>query len=157
VRRLIMLVVTTAALLAATAATAGGGPRLSGKFRVVGTIGGNDLSIPAGTKTNDVFAFKAACGSGACATVKLDRDGGNHKHYKSTLHRTAAGVYAGTEGPEPYDCPGTDAARFTARHTIKVTKARSGKATAIGGSTKIKITGCSVGTFVDYTLKGKLG
>jgi hypothetical protein len=157
VRRLMMLAVAVGLIAVLTPiATAGKGPRLAGSFKVVATIKDNDLGVPEGTKTNDVYKFKSTCDSGACAKVKLDRDGGNHKHYKSTLHKESPGLYKGTEGPYPYDCPGTDDARFTAKHTIEVTKARNGKAKKIGGKTNITIAGCSFGTFVKYSLKGEL-
>lgn len=156
--RKLILALLAAALIAVAAPTvmAGAGPRLHGSFNVVGTIKGNDLGVPAGTKMPDVFKFTSRCKSGGCARVKLDRDGGDHSHYKSTLRKTRPGVYKGTEGPEPYTCLDNDEATFTAKHTIKVTKAPDGKATAIGGKTNITIAGCSAGTFVNYTLKGKL-
>lgn len=70
---------------------AGAGPRLAGTFDVVGTIKSNDLGIPEGTKTPDVYKFTSRCKSGGCAKVKLDRDGGDHKHYKSKLRKTRPG------------------------------------------------------------------
>lgn len=156
-RRLILAVLAAGLIaVAAPAVMAGAGPRLHGSFNTVGTIKGNDLGVPAGTKTDDVFKFTSRCKAGACAKIKLDRDGGDNSHYKSTLRKTRPGVYKGTEGPEPYTCLDNDEATFTAKHTIKVTRARNGKATAIGGTTNIKIAGCSAGTFVNYTLKGKL-
>ena len=61
----------------------------------------------------DVFKFTASCKAPkACAKIKLDRDGGDHSHYRSTLTKTAAGVYKGTEGPFPYKCPGSPSATF---------------------------------------------
>jgi hypothetical protein len=156
--RKLFLALAVAGLMAALVPTvmAAAGPRLAGTFDVVGTIQGNDFGVPAGTTTDDVFKFSSRCKSGECARVKLDRDGGDHSHYKSTLRRVRRGVYKGTEGPEPYSCPDNNAATFTAKHTIKVTKAKKGKATAIGGSTKITIANCDAASFVNYTLKGTL-
>jgi hypothetical protein len=85
-----------------------------------------------------VFKFKSPCARGGCAKVRR-------------------GVYKGTEGPFPFDCSDNNAqAAFTAVHTVKVTKARNGKATAIGGNSKVTIANCRDATFVDYTLKGKI-
>jgi hypothetical protein len=143
--------------VAAPVVLAGTGPRLNGSFKTVATIHGNDLGIADGTKTNDVFKFTSRCPSGACARVKLDRDGGNHKHYKSTLRKVKPGVYKGTEGPFPYTCANEANSTFTTKHTIRVTKTKDGKATAFGGTSKVTITNCSFVSFVNYTLKGTLG
>src|SRR5215210_8084098 len=105
---------------------------------------------------NDVFKFTSKCASGGCARVKLDRDGGNHSHYKSTLRKTKPGVYKGTEGPYPYSCLNDANATFTAKHTIRVTKTKNGKATAFSGNSKVTIANCSIATFINYTLKGTL-
>ena len=159
VRRLAILLVLTTVISAALAAvvTAGSGPRLNGKFNVVATVKDNDFGVADGTKTNDTYTFKSSCESGGCAKVKLDRAGGANvnKHYKSTLKKDS-GVYKGTEGPYAYDCPGTDDATFTAKHTIEVSKARNGKARKVEGKTNITIKNCSFGSFVNYTLKGDL-
>ncbi|MEA2462003.1 MAG: hypothetical protein QOH90_2180 [Actinomycetota bacterium] len=157
--RKLILALAAAGLMVVTVPTvlAAGGPRLAGKFKVVGTIHANDFGIPDGTTTPDEFKFTAKCPAPrACAKIKLDRDGGNHSHYKSTLRKVKPGVYKGTEGPYPYSCIDNNAATFTAKHTIKVTKAKSGKATAIGGSTKITIANCDAASFVNYTLKGTI-
>jgi hypothetical protein len=151
-----------AAFLAVTAPTviAAGGPRLAGTFDVVGTIHENDFNpgpIPDGTTTKDVFKFTASCKAPkACAKIKLDRDGGDHSHYKSTLSKTAAGVYKGTEGPFPYTCGNNADATFTAKHVIRVTKAKNRRAKRIGGTSKVTIANCAFATFVNYTLKGTL-
>jgi hypothetical protein len=142
--------------LSAPAALAGAGPRLHGSFKTVATIKENDFGIAEGTKTNDVFKFTSSCPSGGCARVKLDRDGGKHQHYKSTLRKVRPGVYKGTEGPFAYSCPGSPNATFTAKHTIRVTKTRAGKATAFGGNSKVTIANCSFASFINYTLKGTL-
>ena len=154
--RKLILVPLAAALVAvaAPAVLAGPGPRLHGTFKTVATIKGNDFGIAEGTKTNDVFKFTSRCPSGSCAKVKLDRDGGNHKHYKSTLRRTAPGVYKGTEGPYPYSCLADTEATFTAKHVVRVTKTKDGKATAFGGRSNVTIADCSIATFINYTLKG---
>jgi hypothetical protein len=151
-----------AAFLAVTAPTviAAGGPRLAGTFDVVGTIHENDFNpgpIPDGTTTKDVFKFTASCKAPkACAKIKLDRDGGDHSHYKSTLSKTAPGVYKGTEGPFPYTCGNNADATFTAKHVIRVTKAKNRRAKRIGGTSKVTIANCAFATFVNYTLKGTL-
>jgi hypothetical protein len=158
VRKLILALAAAGlvAILASTAMAAGG-RRIAGTFDVVGTIHGNDFPgpIPDGTTTKDVFKF-SGCKKAGCAKVKLDRDGGDHSHYKSTLKKVRRGVYKGTEGPYPYSCPGSPTSTFTAKHTVKITKAKDGKATAIGGSSKVKIANCSVASFVNYTLKGEI-
>jgi hypothetical protein len=144
-------------LLAVVAvAMAGGGPRLNGTFDAAVTIQGNDIGIPAGTKTTDTYVFKSTCKSGACAKVKLTRKAGG-RNVKSTLKKTAPGVYKGTEGPEPYTCvkPLGAPGQFTGDHTIKVTKAKNGLATKISGTTAIHITGCTE-TYENVALKGKL-
>jgi hypothetical protein len=143
--------------VAAPAVLAAGGPRLAGTFNVVGTIHANDFPgpIPDGTTTKDVFKF-TGCRRGGCAKVKLDRDGGDHSHYKSTLKKVRRGVYKGTEGPYGYKCGNSHASTFTAVHTVKVTKSKDGKATAISGSSKVKIANCDVASFVNYTLKGTI-
>jgi hypothetical protein len=158
VRKLTLALMATGLLaVAAPAVLAGAGPRLHGSFKTVATIKANDLGAAEGTKANDVFKFTSRCKSGACARVKLDRDGGDGSHYKSTLRKVRPGVYKGTEGPFPYSCPNQPNATFTAKHTIKVTKTKDGKATAFGGNSKITVANCSFLTFVNYTLKGTLG
>jgi hypothetical protein len=161
VRKLILaLAVAGLMVVAVPTVMAAGGPRLAGTFSVVGTIHENDFNpgpIPDGTTTKDVFKFTASCKAPkACATIALDRDGGKHSHYKSTLRKTARGVYKGTEGPFPYSCPGSNNATFTAKHVIRVTKARNRRAKTIGGTSKVKILNCSFATFVNYTLKGTI-
>lgn len=155
--RKLFLALAVAGLMAvaAPAVMAAAGPRLAGTFDVVGTIHENDFGIADGTTTPDVFKF-TGCKRGGCAKVKLDRDGGNHSHYKSTLKKVKRGVYKGTEGPYPYSCPDNNASTFTAVHTVKVTKTKGGKATAISGTSKVKIANCGVASFVNYTLKGKI-
>jgi hypothetical protein len=154
------LVITAAGaallLLAVTVAGASGGPRLDGTFNVAATIQGNDIGIPAGTNTTDTYKFKSTCGSGACAKVKLTRTSGG-RNTKSTLKKTAPGVYKGTEGPAPYICvkPLGTPGLFTGDHTIKVTKSKDGLATKISGTTVIHITGCTE-TIENVSLKGKI-
>jgi hypothetical protein len=156
VRRLMLLLVAAGAFAAMTSVVAAGsGPRLDGKFNVDATIKGNDFGIAEGTETTDVFKFTSTCESGGCKKVKLDRKGGTaNAHYKSTLRKESKGVYEGTEGPNPYSCPGSDDATFTAKHHIEVTKARHGKAKKFKGTTKYKIQDCSFGSFVNYALHG---
>ena len=140
--------VTTSAVLAA------GGPRLAGTFDVTGTVHANDFGIPDGNTTPDVWKF-SGCRKAGCRRVKLDRDGGNQAHYKSTLTKVRKGVYKGTEGPYPYQCPNAPGATFTAKHTVRVTKTKNGKATAFSGKSIVRIANCMFSR-VDYTLKGKL-
>jgi hypothetical protein len=160
VRKLALALVALALAVTAPVVMAAGGPRLAGTFDVVGTIHENDFNpgpIPDGTTTKDVFKFTASCKAPrACGKIKLDRDGGDHSHYKSTLTKTAAGVYKGTEGPFPYKCGNTPNATFTAKHVVKVTRARNRRAKRIGGTSKVTITNCQFATFVNYTLKGTL-
>jgi hypothetical protein len=140
-----------------TVGEASNGPRLDGSFRMTATILGNDIGIPVGTVTTDVYVFKSTCGgSGACAKVGLTREAGE-RDVKSTLHKTAPGVYKGTEGPEPYTCvkPPGAAGQFTGEHKITVTKSKNGLAKKISGKTVIHITGCTE-TLEEVKLKGKL-
>ena len=157
-RKLIITAAGAALLLLAVAVAvqAGSGPRLNGSFNVTATIQDNDIGIPAGTNTTDVYVFKSTCRSGACAKVGLIRKSGG-RNVKSTLNKTAPGVYKGTEGPEPYTCvkPIGTPGQFTGDHKIKVTKSANGLATKISGTTAIHITGCTE-TFENVALKGKL-
>ena len=154
---LALVALALAAAVTASAVLAAGGPRLAGTFNVVATIHENDLGVADGTTTKDVFKFTASCKAPkACAKIKLDRDGGKHQHYKSTLTKTAPGVYKGTEGPYPFTCAGSPNATFVAKHVIRVTKAQSGKAKRIGGTSKVTVANCSFYTFINYTLKGTL-
>jgi hypothetical protein len=132
------------------------GPRLDGSFNVTGTVQGNDIGIPAGTATTDVYVFKSTCPAGACAKVRLTRDAGERK-VQSTLKKTAPGVYRGTEGPAPYTCvdPIGTKGTFTGDHKIVVTKAKDGRAKKISGTIEIHITG-SGETYEDAALKGAL-
>jgi len=155
------IVVLVALALAATAAVvvfakATGGPRLNGSFKVTATILSNDIGIPPGSVTTDVYVFKSTCRKGSCAKVGLTRESGG-RDVKSTLHRTAPGVYKGNEGPEPYVCVNPLGAKgeFTGQHKITVTKSRKGRATRISGKTVIHITGCTE-TIEEVTLRGKL-
>ncbi|MEK6252311.1 MAG: hypothetical protein AABM43_10280 [Actinomycetota bacterium] len=120
------------------------------------TIQGNDIGIPPGTNTTDAYKFKSTCGSGACSRVGLIRKSGG-RNVKSTLHKTAPGVYKGTEGPEPYTCvtPRDAPGQFTGDHKIKVTKSADGLAKKISERTQIHITDCTE-TFENVSLKGKL-
>ena len=150
------LAVAGSLAIMAPAVLAGAGPRLAGTFDVTGTIKDNDFGIPPDTKTPDVFKFTSKCKSGGCKRVKLDRDGGDHSHYKSTLQKVKRGVYRGTEGPYPYKCPDNANSTFTAQHTVRVSKTKNGKATAFTGSSKVKIANCDFASFVNYSLSGKL-
>ena len=89
--------------------------------------------------------------------MNLDRQGGTaNAHYKSTLHKVSKGVYKGTEGPFPYKCPQSPNSTFTAANTVRLTKAKDGKATVWKGTEKVKVQKCSFLTFVNYSLVGKL-
>jgi hypothetical protein len=158
-RKPIAVAVGTALVLVVMAATvqAGKGPRLNGSFRMTATILSNDIGIPPGTETTDVYAFKSTCGGkGSCAKVGLTREAGG-RNIKSTLQRTSPTVYKGIEGPAPYICvkpigtPGT----FTGEHKVTVTKAVKGKATKISGKLVIHINGCTE-TIEEVSLRGKL-
>jgi len=158
-RRSIASLVVAALLTVAVASALAKGapPRLDGKFRVTATIGANDIGIPAGTVTTDEYVFKSTCPKGACAKVKLTRKSGG-RNVKSTLKKTAPGVYKGTEGPEPYVCvnPIGKKGEFTGDHKITVTKkAKDGLAKKISGKLVIHITGC-VETIEEVKLTGKL-
>jgi hypothetical protein len=157
-RRLIVSFAVALALAAGVAvlAQAASGPRLNGSFKVTATILSNDIGIPPGSVTSDVYVFKSTCRKGSCAKVGLTRESGG-RDVKSTLHRTAPGVYKGNEGPEPYVCVNPIGAKgeFTGEHKIKVTKSRKGRATKISGKTVIHISGC-VETIEEVTLRGKL-
>jgi hypothetical protein len=156
--RKLTVVATGVALLAVATtglAQAGSGPRLNGSFNVTGTVEGNDIGVPAGTITTETYVFKSTCGSGGCAKVALTRKSAG-RTVKSTLKRTAPGVYKGTEGPSPYTCvkPLGSPGQFTADHKITVTKAKKGLATKIAGEIKVHITGCTE-TFENAKLTGK--
>lgn len=158
-RKAIIAVLGVAVLAGAVTATAGAGkgPRLNGSFRMTATILSNDIGIPPGTVTTDVYVFKSTCGgTGACSKVGLTRESGG-RDVKSTLHKTAPGVYKGTEGPEPYTCvnPIGAAGTFTGQHKITVTKAKNGLAKKISGKTVIHITGC-METIEEVSLRGRL-
>src|SRR3954453_20191247 len=146
-RKLIVVIAGAALLLVggARAKQGGPGPRLDGSFRMTATIMGNDIGIEPGAVTTDVYVFKSTCGGkGGCAKVGLRRESGD-RDVKSTLHRTAPGVYKGTEGPEPYTCikPLGDPGQFTGDHKITVTKSKNGRARKVTGRLVIHITGCS--------------
>ncbi len=157
-RRLIVSFVVALVLAAGVAvlAQAASGPRLNGSFKVTATILSNDIGIPPGSVTSDVYVFKSTCRKGSCAKVGLTRESGG-RDVKSTLHRTAPGVYKGNEGPEPYVCVNPIGAKgeFTGEHKIKVTKSRKGRVTKISGKTVIHISGCTE-TIEEVTLRGKL-
>jgi hypothetical protein len=157
-RKLAVAVAAAAVLAVATMGVvqAGSGPRLNGTFKVTATILNNDMGIPSGTVTADVYTFKSTCGSGGCPKVDLTRKSGN-RNVKSSLRKTAPGVYTGTEGPQPYTCitPLGAKGQFTGDHSIKVTKAKNGLAQTISGKTVIHITGCKE-TVEEIALKGKL-
>jgi hypothetical protein len=152
--------VMTMLLLAVTIAGAAGkgkGPRLNGSFQMTATILGNDIGIPPGSVTSEVYVFKSTCGgTGGCAKVGLTRESGG-RDVKSTLNRTAPGVYKGIEGPEPYTCVNPIGApgQFTGQHKITVTKAKNGKAKKVSGKLVIHITGCTE-TIEEVSLRGRL-
>ncbi|MFL5901479.1 MAG: hypothetical protein ACJ75S_09830 [Solirubrobacterales bacterium] len=101
--------------------------------------------------------FKSTCGGkGGCAKVGLTRESGG-RDVKSTLHKTAPGVYKGNEGPEPYICVNPIGAKgeFTGEHKITVTKSQKGRAKKISGKTVIHLTGCTE-TIEEVSLRGKL-
>lgn len=157
-RRLMVLAVgvTVLVVTGASAAQTGKGPRLDGTFRLTATILSNDIGIPPGTVTADTYVFKSTCPKGGCAKVGLTRESGG-RDVKSTLHRTAPGVYKGNEGPEPYVCvnPIGDKGEFTGQHKVTVTKAKNGRAKRISVKTVIHITGCHE-TIEEVSLRGKL-
>ena len=157
-RSVLSLVLAALFVVAVASALAKGAPpRLDGTFAVIGTIKGNDIGIAPGTLGADVYKFKSTCGKGSCAKVKLTRKAGG-REIKSTLHKTAPGVYEGTEGPAPYVCvnPLGGKGEFTGDHKIKVTrKSKAGLAKKISGTTVIHITGCTE-TFEEVSLQGKL-
>ena len=150
---IVALVLVGAIVVLAQAAS---GPRLNGSFKVTATILSNDIGIPPGSVTSDVYVFKSACRKGSCAKVGLTRESGG-RDVKSTLHRTAPGVYKGNEGPEPYVCVNPIGAQgeFTGEHKIKVTKSRKGLARKISGKTVIHISGCTE-TIEEVSLRGRL-
>jgi hypothetical protein len=157
--RKLMIVLAAAALLAAASAYGKGssGPRLNGSFRMTATILSNDIGIPPGTVTTDVYVFKSTCGgSGACNRVGLTRESGE-RDIKSTLRMTAPGVYKGSEGPAPYTCvkPIGAPGQFTGDHKITVTQSKAGRVTKVSAKTVIHITGCTE-TVEEVTLRGKL-
>jgi hypothetical protein len=150
-------VVALLSALVVASGEAGSGPRLNGTFQVTGTVGGNDIGIPAGTETTDVYVFKSTCsGTGGCAKVNLTRKSGG-RNVKSILKKTAPGAYKGSEGPLPYTCvkPLGAAGQFTGENRIKVTKAKNGKAKKISGKLVVHITGCTE-TFEEASIVGKL-
>lgn len=157
-RRLTIGVAAVALLLTvSTVGQAASGPRLNGSFRITGAIVNNDIGIPAGTVTADVYTFKSTCGgSASCAKVGLTRKSGG-RNLKSTLKRTAPGVYQGTEGPSRYVCvkplgaPGT----YTGDIKITATKPRNGLATKLSGKLVIHLVGCTE-TIEELALKGSL-
>lgn len=158
-RRSVIAAVGVALIVLVTVASAkqaSSGPRLDGSFRMTATILSNDIGIPPGSVTTDVYVFKAACGKGSCAKVGLTRESGG-RDVKSTLHKTAPGVYKGNEGPEPYTCVNPIGApgEFTGEHKITVTKSVNGRAKKVSGKTVIHITGC-VETIEEVSLRGKL-
>jgi hypothetical protein len=157
-RKLLLVAIGALALAAAVAGAvqAASGPRLNGSFTMTVTILGNDIGIPPGSVTTDVYVFKSTCPKGGCAKVGLTRESGD-RHVKSTLNRTAPGVYKGIEGPEPYVCVTPIGAKgeFTGEHKITVTKSQKGKAKKISGKTVIHITGCTE-TIEEVSLRGKL-
>lgn len=148
--------VAALAMVMAAAGIAAGGTRLNGTFDVVATIKDNDFGIDPGTKADQTYKFKSTCPSGSCKKVKLTRkDAGGT--YKSTLQRTGADTYKGTEGPYPYpSCPDNNSATFTADHTIKITDVDGDEATKIAGRTNVQFAGCDAFSFVNYKLKGTL-
>jgi hypothetical protein len=143
-------------LLAAGPSSAGPGPRLAGKFNVIGTIRSDDFvpPIPPGTKAVDTYTFKPTCRKGGCAKVKLTRFAGGRK-IKSVLHRVGPRRYKGTEGPAAYVCvdPIGTPATFTSTDVIRITKVRKGRATAIKGRLQIRFQGCTE-TFENGTVLG---
>jgi hypothetical protein len=154
------MVATAAAMMllvaVAGARQANSGPRLNGPFRMTATILGNDIGIPAGSVTSDIYVFKSACVSGGCLNVGLTRESGG-RDVRSTLRKTAPGAYKGNEGPEPYTCvkPPGEKGEFTGEHRITVTKAKDGRAQRVSGKTVIHISGCTE-TIEEVSLKGKL-
>jgi hypothetical protein len=157
-RKLLIVTFGVLALVAAAAAIvqAASGPRLNGSFRLTATILSNDIGIPPGSVTTDVYVFKSTCAKGGCSKVGLTRESGG-RDVKSTLHKTAPGVYKGNEGPEPYICvnPIGDKGEFTGEHKVTVTKSQKGLAKKISVKTVIHITGC-IETIEEVRLKGKL-
>jgi hypothetical protein len=155
---LVLSLVTIGVALAAPSA----GPRLDGKFKMTATIQNNDIGIPPGTVTTETYVFKAPCGKGTCSKVGLTRDYGGKK-LKSTLKRTAPGVYKGTEGPEPYVCvnPLGTPGKFKGEHKVKVLSVKlpdgrpSPNAKKITDKLVIHITGCKE-TIEEVSLTGKL-
>jgi len=157
-RKLMVAAVGATLLLAAVASAkqASGGPRLDGSFRMTATILSNDIGIPPGTVTTDVYVFKSTCKSGGCGSVGLTRESGG-RDVKSTLKKQSPGVYKGNEGPEPYVCvkPLGEKGQFTGEHKITVTKTKNGRAQKVSGKTVIHITGCTE-TIEEVSLRGKL-
>jgi hypothetical protein len=157
-RKLVIATVGAALLVAvaANAKQAGNGARLDGSFRMTATILSNDIGIPPGSVTTEIYVFKSTCKSGACNRVGLTRESGG-RDIKSTLKRTAPGVYKGVEGPEPYVCvnPLGATGEFTGEHKITVTKAKNGRAKKISGKLVVHISGCTE-TVEEVTLKGNL-
>ncbi|HEX5376777.1 MAG TPA: hypothetical protein VFW48_11545, partial [Solirubrobacterales bacterium] len=86
-RKLLLVAIGALALAAAVAGAvqAASGPRLNGSFTVTATILGNDIGIPPGSVTTDVYVFKSTCPKGGCAKVGLTRESGD-RHVKSTLN-----------------------------------------------------------------------
>jgi hypothetical protein len=139
--------------LAATAVSAKNA-RLQGTFDVkVTTIASDVPKAPPGSTDTRTYKFRPLCHEGACAKVKFTREAGSGR-YTSKLHKTAPGVYEGSETPRSYLCTGGATGEIDTQLTVKITRKKDGKATKISGSLHFDFTGCPE-TFQDATFSGK--
>ena len=124
----------TASSLAATDA------RLQGVFEIIGQSEGK-------TVRRD-FAFSPLCATGPCRKVALRREGPRGKHFRSTLKRTGTGRYKGKEPRQRIGrCKDGGKLLQSAKHRVKITRARNGRATAIRGRVRFKLSGCDRDAF----------
>ncbi len=144
--------------LAATAYAAKNA-RLQGAFDVQATVIASDVPTePPGTTNSRTYKFTPLCHKGPCAKVKLKREYGSFGRVAtSKLHRTAPGVYEGTEAPRSVICTGGATGSTESQLTVKITgkSKKDGRATKISGSLHFTITGCPVETYLDSTFSGK--
>jgi hypothetical protein len=117
--------------------------RLEGSFATKAKIvSSNYAPGSVGSTVHRTYKFTPKCDVGPCFRVVFKRQTSSGHFIHSRLHRTAPGVYDGTERVKGAFCekhPGHGPVRLKVRHHVRIVKAVDGNATKIKGRSNYRL------------------
>ena len=141
--------VLTVALLAVNTAQARQDARIGGPFLADAYIVKSNYP---GSKVDEsvlrTYSFKPRCQKNICRAVTFKRESASSKVWKSRLRRVGKGEYQGTETSQYEtatlrpECE-SRVLKQTAVHTVKVVKARKGRARTLRGRSEYTVPECN--------------